>query len=64
MNRPIIGTRQIVWCYSVGSEVVAEYTGESDYDGWLHLHNDSVEEDEIDVEAFKARMYEEQVGIL
>lgn len=49
----IIGERAIVYCKDTDAEVVAEFDGGVDTDGWLHIHNDKVGADLMDVEYFR-----------
>ena len=58
--------RAIVYCEDTMSEVVAEVSIVGPVLDILHLHNDESYEttDTEDVEAFRAKFYEQEVGVV
>ena len=62
---PKVGERKVVYCPMTSSMVLAEYEGYSseEYDGWLHLHNDTLAEDLYEAEEFLVREVAEEAVI-
>lgn len=58
--------RAIVMCDDTQNEVVAEFTVQGPVIDILHLHNDESYDttDSEDVEAFRAKFYEQKAGII
>lgn len=63
---PTESFRAIVMCEDTGNEVVAEFTVMGSSIDILHLHNDDTYDttDSEDVEAFRAKFYEQQAGVI